>query len=209
MVFSGLNEFSDNSHAQHVLRAEHVGCRVRVKGCGFGVLAFCGTVTDVADDGGATVIQATHSKSTNTSGNNSGQELWYGVALDAPLEGGTNGALHGRNYFNVAAAGSGVFVAARSQCVRLVTVQQLVEAGGNIRICTRCQVEVDVTCDAAENRERAIRVRCSFFDRHLHSRIPLVPTPARLMRAGVQPMVFILGVCSSYHRLATQIPSKH
>jgi aryl-alcohol dehydrogenase-like predicted oxidoreductase len=28
-------------------------------------------------------------------------------------------------------------------------------------------------------------VRCAFFDRNLHSRMPLVPTPARLMRACV------------------------
>jgi hypothetical protein len=27
--------------------------------------------------------------------------------------------------------------------------------------------------------------RCAFFDRNLHSRMPLVPTPARLKRAGV------------------------
>jgi hypothetical protein len=28
-------------------------------------------------------------------------------------------------------------------------------------------------------------VRCAFFDRNLHSMMPLVPTPARLKRAGV------------------------
>jgi hypothetical protein len=30
-----------------------------------------------------------------------------------------------------------------------------------------------------------IEARCAFFDRNLHSRMPLVPTPARLKRAGV------------------------
>jgi hypothetical protein len=34
-------------------------------------------------------------------------------------------------------------------------------------------------------RHLAINVRCAFFDRSLHSRMPLVPTPARLKRAGV------------------------
>jgi hypothetical protein len=44
--------------------------------------------------------------------------------------------------------------------------------------------------------------RCAFFDRNLHSRMPLVPTPARLQRAvqraGVCPMAFHSGVHSSY-----------
>jgi hypothetical protein len=32
---------------------------------------------------------------------------------------------------------------------------------------------------------RELEVRCAFFDGNLHSRMPLVPTPARLKRAGV------------------------
>jgi hypothetical protein len=30
-----------------------------------------------------------------------------------------------------------------------------------------------------------VKVRCAFSDRNLHSRVPLVPTPARLKRPGV------------------------
>jgi hypothetical protein len=51
---------------------------------------------------------------------------------------------------------------------------------------------------------RQLNVRCAFFDRNLHSRMPLVPTPARLKRAGVRPMTFLSEVHSSY-RLALQI----
>jgi len=35
------------------------------------------------------------------------------------------------------------------------------------------------------NGEVLLPARCTFFDRNLHSRMPLVPTPASLKRAGV------------------------
>jgi hypothetical protein len=41
-------------------------------------------------------------------------------------------------------------------------------------------------------------VRCAFSHRSLHSRMPLVPTPARLQQACVCPMTFLSGVHSSY-----------
>jgi hypothetical protein len=44
----------------------------------------------------------------------------------------------------------------------------------------------------------AAEVRCAFSDRNVHSRMPLVPTPARFKRAGVCPMGFRSGVHSSY-----------
>ena len=47
-------------------------------------------------------------------------------------------------------------------------------------------VEVDtkeLKQDNAAYRKQSEQVRCAFSDRNLHSRIPLVPTPARLMGA--------------------------
>jgi hypothetical protein len=39
--------------------------------------------------------------------------------------------------------------------------------------------------DAHRKTIQDMHARCAFFDRNLHSRMPLVPTPARLKRAGV------------------------
>jgi hypothetical protein len=52
------------------------------------------------------------------------------------------------------------------------------------------------------------KVRCAFFDRTLHSRMSLNPTPARLKRTCMWTMAFLSGVHSSY-RLALEIASKH
>jgi hypothetical protein len=41
-------------------------------------------------------------------------------------------------------------------------------------------------------------VRCAFFGRNLHSRMPLDPTPARFKRADVSPMAFLSEVHFSY-----------
>jgi hypothetical protein len=55
----------------------------------------------------------------------------------------------------------------------------------------------DGTVSEVEMRLRAAAaastVQCTFFDRDLHLRMLLVPTPARLKRAGVLPMAFPSG----------------
>jgi hypothetical protein len=43
------------------------------------------------------------------------------------------------------------------------------------------------------NSHSPYQVRCSVFDRILHSRMPMIPTPARLKRACVWLMAFFLG----------------
>jgi hypothetical protein len=49
-----------------------------------------------------------------------------------------------------------------------------------------------VHCVAGINRSGL--VRRAVFDRNLHSRMPLVPTPARVKRACMRPMAFLSGV---------------
>jgi hypothetical protein len=53
----------------------------------------------------------------------------------------------------------------------LMSLDEFVAQGGNKELF----YAIDTSGDA----------RCAFFDRNLHSRMPLVPTPARLKRAGV------------------------
>jgi hypothetical protein len=58
------------------------------------------------------------------------------------------------------------------------------------------------------HRSRLTMVRCAFFDRYLHSRMSLVPTPARLKRTCVCPIDFLSGVHCSYryhHQLRQNI----
>jgi hypothetical protein len=54
----------------------------------------------------------------------------------------------------------------------------------------------------------AAGARCAFFDRNLHSSMPLDPTPARLKQIRVRPMAFLSGVHSSY-RFTLYTGSKH
>jgi hypothetical protein len=53
-----------------------------------------------------------------------------------------------------------------------------------------------------------LAVRCPFFDRNLHSRMSLAPTPAHLKRATARPMSLLSDVHLSY-RFALQIATKH
>ena len=170
MVFSGQNEFCDADAADSLHpTTDNLGGLVRVKGFGFGKLSFVGLIEEqrhhnqsrkrpptAAGAGGTGSSPAAFQGDGNGNGNGL---LWFGVTLDKPVAGGTSGSLLGRHYFSVDVEGTGVFVSARSQCVRLVSVQRLVQTDSSIRICKQCRIEVDETCDAAQDREFAMRAR--------------------------------------------------
>jgi hypothetical protein len=50
------------------------------------------------------------------------------------------------------------------------------------------------TPDSMRKALNAMKARCALFDRILRSKMPLVPTPARLKRASVGPIAFLSGV---------------
>jgi hypothetical protein len=60
-----------------------------------------------------------------------------------------------------------------------------VRYSGNVSWAQSLLPSVTAIASRIMSKRASAVARCAFFDRNLHSRMPLVPTPARLKRAGV------------------------